>query len=85
MDFLLPKYRVVVELKFVRDSAHAKKIGDELIIDINHYQRHPDCEHLWCVVFDQDHLLTNAEGLKTDLSGKRSTKDGSVQVKVLVL
>jgi hypothetical protein len=84
MDFLLPKYRVVVELKFVRDTAHAKKIGDELIIDINHYQRHPDCEHLWCVVFDQDHLLTNAEGLKNDLSGKRSTKDGSVQVKVLV-
>jgi hypothetical protein len=85
MDFLLPKHRVVVELKFVRDSAHAKKIGDELIIDINHYQRHPDCEHLWCVVFDQDHLLTNAEGLKNDLSCKRSTKDGSIQVKVLVL
>lgn len=85
MDFLLPKYRVVVEVKFVRDSAHAKKIGDELIIDINHYQRHPECEHLWCVVFDRDHLLTNAEGLKNDLGGKRSTKDGSVQVKVLVL
>lgn len=85
MDFLLPKYKVVVELKFVRDGAHAKKIGDELIIDIDHYRRHPDCEHLWCVVFDPNHLLSNAEGLKCDLSGKRSTKDGIVEVKVLVL
>jgi hypothetical protein len=85
MDFLLPKYKVVVELKFVRDSPHAKKIGDELIIDIDHYRRHSDCDHLWCVVFDPDHLLPNAEGLRVDLSGRRITKDGSVQVKVLVL
>ena len=84
MDFLLPKYKVVVELKFVRDN-NAKEIGDELIIDIDHYRRHPDCDHLWCVVFDPDHLLPNAEGLTVDLSGKRTTKDGSVQVKLLVL
>lgn len=85
MDFLLPKHKVVIELKFVRDTSHAKRIGDELIIDINHYQCHPDCEHLWCAVFDQDHLLPNAEGLKTDLNGQRSTKDGEVHVRVLVL
>jgi len=85
MDFLLPKHRLVVELKFVRDRNHAKKIGDELIVDIEHYQRHPDCIHLWCVVFDQDHLLPNAEGLKTDLEGQRSTKDGKVHVRGLVL
>jgi hypothetical protein len=85
MDFLLPKHKTVIELKFVRDRNHAKKIGDELIIDIDHYQRHPDCDHLWCVVFDQDHLMTNAEGFKTDLGGQRSTKDGKVHVKVLVL
>jgi REase_DpnII-MboI len=85
MDFLLPKHKIVLELKFVRDHNHAKKIGDELIVDINHYQLHPDCDHLWCVVFDQDHLLPNSEGLKTDLEGQRSTKDGTVHVRVLVL
>lgn len=85
MDFLLPRHRVVLELKSVRDRNHAKKIGDELIVDIDHYQRHPDCDHLWCVVFDQDHLLPNAEGLKTDLEGQRSTKDGRVDVRVRVL
>jgi hypothetical protein len=84
MDFLLPKHKIVIELKFVRDRNHAKKIGDELIVDVDHYQRHPDCEHLWCVVFDQDHLLLNAEGLRSDLEGLRSTKDGKVHVRVLI-
>jgi hypothetical protein len=85
MDFLLPKHRLVIELKFVRDGIHAKKIGEELIVDIDHYRRHPDCEHLWCVVYDPGHLLVNAEGLKNDLEGERSTKDGKVQVKVIVV
>lgn len=85
MDFLLPKYGIVIELKFVRDKYHAKTIGNELIIDINHYQCHPDCHHLWCVVFDPDHLLPNAEGLKADLEGERATKDGKIQVRVFVL
>jgi len=84
MDFLLPSHRLVLELKFVRDGNHAKKIGDELIIDIDHYRRHPDCGTLWCVVFDPDHLLLNAEGLKNDLEGTRTTKDGTVQVRLLL-
>lgn len=41
MDFLLPAHGLVIELKFVRDRTHAKRIGDELIIDIEHYRVHP--------------------------------------------
>lgn len=85
MDFLLPKHRTVIELKFVRDRQHGKKIGDELIVDIEHYRRHPECDSLWCVVFDQHHFLTNASGLKSDLDGKRSMPDGAVNVRLLVL
>jgi len=85
MDFLLPKYSLVIELKFVRDKAHARKIGDELIVDIAHYHTHPKCDELWCVVFDQDHLITNSEGLKTDLEGERTTNSGKVVVRVFVL
>ena len=85
MDFLLPEHRLVMELKFVRDRAHASKIGDELTIDIDHYRRHPDCATLWCVVYDPGHMLPNAEGLKRDLDGPRSTKDGTVDVRLLVL
>ncbi len=85
MDFLLPVQRIVIELKFVRDRGHAAKIGDELTIDIDHYRKHPDCDTLWCVIYDQDHCLTNAEGLKRDLEGPRTTKEGTVTVNVLVL
>ena len=85
MDFLLPTHSLVIELKFVRDQNHGKRIGDELIIDIEHYRRHPDCKFLWCVIYDPEKLLLNAEGLKTDLDGRRDTPDGTVTVNVLVL
>jgi hypothetical protein len=85
MDFLLPVHALVIETKIVRDRAHAKRIGDDLIIDIEHYRRHPECRALWCVIYDPDHLITNAEGLRTDLQGQRSSKDGHVDVKVFVV
>jgi hypothetical protein len=85
MDFLLPAHSLVIELKFVRDRAHGKRIGNELIVDIEHYRRHPACNNLWCVIYDPDHLLMNAEGLCTDLEGVRKTKDGELVVKVLVM
>jgi hypothetical protein len=85
MDFLLSAYKLVIETKIVRDRAHAKRVGDELIVDIEHYRRHPACSSLWCVIYDPDGLITNAEGLKSDLQGQRSTPDGMVSVRVFVL
>ena len=85
MDFLLPAHELVIETKIVRDRSHAKRIGDELIIDIEHYRRHPGCKTLWCVVYDPDHLITNAQGLKDDLDGQRKSKDGEVTVKTFIL
>ena len=85
MDFLLPAYSLVVEMKIVRDRVHAKKIGEELIIDIEHYKRHPDCKVLWCVIYDPEHFLTNAEGLRSDLEGPHSSKEGNVSVRVFTI
>jgi hypothetical protein len=85
MDFLLPTHKLVIETKIVRDRAHARRVGDELIIDIDHYRKHPACLSLWCVIYDPDHLITNAEGLRTDLQGPRTSPDGTVNVRVFVL
>lgn len=85
MDFLLPTHGIVIELKFVRDRPHARTIGNELIIDIEHYRKHPDCRTLWCVVYDPDALLTNAEGLRKDLEGRRTMADGAIDVRLFVL
>jgi hypothetical protein len=84
MDFLLPEHKLVIELKRVRDNAHAVKIGDELIIDIEHYRRHSECNRLWCVIYDPLHILSNPAGLAADLEGVRKTPDGEVSVAVVV-
>lgn len=84
MDFLLPTHQLVIETKRIRDKSHATKVGDELIIDIEHYRRHPGCDRLWCVIYDQLQLIPNPSGLVADLEGQRSTPDGSVHVRVFV-
>lgn len=84
MDFLLPVHKFVVETKRIRDKSHGAKVGDELIIDIEHYRRHPDCERLWCVVYDPLQMIPNPSGLIADLEGRRSTPDGSVHVRIFV-
>ncbi len=85
MDFLLPAHRLIIETKIVRDRSHAKKVGDELIIDIDHYRKHPDCQRLWCVIYDPDQLITNAGGLKIDLEGSRVIRDQTVDVRLFIL
>lgn len=84
MDFLLPKYDLVIEMKFVRSAAHAKKEGDELIIDVEHYRVHPGCKKLMCVVYDPDSFLPNSESLM-DIEGSRSKEGKTVDVTVLVV
>ena len=54
------------------------------LVDIDHYRKHPSCGILWCVVYDPEHLVRNPESLK-DLEGSRASKDGTVEVKVLVI
>jgi len=85
MDFLLPAHELVIELKLVRDHNHARQIGKELIVDIEHYAVHPGCKHLWCVIYDPDKLISNVAGLVGDLEGERKTPKGSVMVKVEVI
>ena len=82
MDFLLPEHELVLEVKRVRDKNHASKIGDELIIDIEHYRRHDRCSRLWCVIYDPLHLLANPAGLASDLEGTRKTPEGEVAVQI---
>lgn len=84
MDFLLASHRLVIETKRVRDKTHAGRIGDELIVDIEHYRKHTLCDRLWCVVFDPSGFLGNPSAL-LDLEGARTTPDGTVHVRVFVV
>ncbi len=67
MDFLLREYNIVCELKFARNASHARKIVDELTIDIAHYRQHPNCETLYAVVYDPDEHIANQDGFISDI------------------
>jgi hypothetical protein len=80
MDFLIKEIKTVVEAKKARDNLRDKEIGEELTLDIAKYNTHPDCEKLYCFVYDPDGLIRNQKGLESDLSGNKNGLD----VKVLI-
>jgi hypothetical protein len=80
VDFLLKRENIVIEIKKTRPSLRAKEIGDQLIIDIGRYKKHPGCRTLVCFVYDPDFQITNPAELEDDLSGQHDTMDVRVVV-----
>ena len=83
MDFLLKDFKIVIEVKKTRKTLTDKGIGEELIIDIAHYQNHPDCALLICFVYDPERLLSNPKGLESDLVEGNKTEDLSVKIYIV--
>jgi hypothetical protein len=67
MDFLLPEIESVVEIKMTRPSLSTKQLGEQLIVDIAKYKKHPACRTLFCVVYDPEGRITNPRGVENDL------------------
>ncbi|KHS90770.1 hypothetical protein [Pectobacterium brasiliense] len=80
MDFLLKSEKIIIELKKTRRSLKTKEVGEQLIIDIAHYQSHPDCETLVCFVYDPEGKIANPAGVEHDL--EKCTNN--INVKVIV-
>ncbi len=80
LDFLIADHAVVVEVKKTRDTLRTGDLGDQLIVDIARYSRHPDCDRLICFIYDPELLIGNPAGLETDLSGDK----GGLPVHVIV-
>lgn len=85
MDFLLASHSLVIETKLVRDRAHGRRIGDELIIDQDHYRAHPKCSILWCVIYDPEHYIQNSGGLISDLEGISRNDKGEIKTKLFII
>jgi len=64
-----------------RDRLNDKRLGEELIIDIAHYQQRPDCRALVCFVYDQGHHLKNPQALENDLSKRHNELDVRVLIR----
>jgi hypothetical protein len=81
VDFLLKDEQIVIEVKKTRPTLKAKDVGEQLIIDIERYQTHPDCKLLLCFVYDPEGIISNPRGLENDLNRKQ----GRLDVKVLIV
>jgi REase_DpnII-MboI len=79
IDFVLPEYKIAIEVKHVRSEQHSKTVGQELEIDIAHYIVHPSVDQLWIVVYDDLGHVANPRALR-DLSGARTNKQDRLQV-----
>ena len=66
-DFLLKPKQTVIEIKKSRSGMKNKQLGEELTLDIQKYQAHPDCKTLVCFVYDPEARITNPRGLERDL------------------
>jgi len=73
LDFLLKDEKIVIETKMASSSLKDKQIGEQLIIDIERYQAHPDCKILICFVYDPKNFIQNPVGLENDLQRKTDT------------
>jgi len=51
-----------------REGLNDKVVGEQLIIDIANYKKHPNCKQLFCFVYDPDGRIRNPRGLEIDLS-----------------
>lgn len=71
-DFLLKNEKIIVEVKKTRDKLKDKELGEQLILDKEHYHVHPDCKTLICFIYDPDGLISNPNGLINDLSETNS-------------
>ena len=67
-DFLLKNEQIIIELKKSRSGLRAKQVGEQLIVDSQRYQVHPDCKRIICFVYDPEGFIANPKGIENDLS-----------------
>lgn len=81
MDFLINDCKSAIEVKFAKHTHKENKIGEELLSDIAKYSEYPECQSLYCFIYDPDYCICNPKGLEDDLNKNSSEK---LRVKVFV-
>lgn len=80
-DFLLPEINTIIEIKKTRQSMSTKELGEQLIIDIVKYKKHPQCRRLICFVYDPEGRVNNPRGIEIDLSDC----DSEIDVRTIIV
>lgn len=80
VDFLLPKEKIIVEAKMMRDSLSQKEVINQLIIDCGRYSNHPSVNTLVCLIYDPNGKCQNPAAIENDIQSSGSR----LNVKVIV-
>jgi hypothetical protein len=75
MDFLIRDAGVAVEVKVTRQGRGERQIKQELLVDINDYQRHSSVQTLIAVVYDIAATFSNSTGFERDMTSRRDALD----------
>jgi hypothetical protein len=84
IDFVIRSIQTVIEVKYVRDDLHARKIADELKIDFECYHERPECVQFVGLVFDPQQRIVDPVQFSNELSGLRQKRSHSFTVSILV-
>jgi len=67
VDFLVADHGVILEAKMTRAGLADKRLGEQLTLDLAHYQKRSECDALVFFVYDPARQLKNPAGLRKDL------------------
>ncbi|MCP4230356.1 MAG: hypothetical protein GY771_09445 [bacterium] len=80
IDIVIPSIKTVIEIKYIRDENHAKKIANELKIDLESYHTHTSCKNLFIMIHDPDAHIQDPKQICDGLSGTRKKGDAEFEV-----
>jgi CheY-like chemotaxis protein len=84
IDFVVKGLETVIEVKMIRSKEHARRLADELDVDIRNYHTHPACKRLICFVYDPKRLISDPRRVEKDLSGETTQKGKTINVTIIV-
>jgi ParB/RepB/Spo0J family partition protein len=67
LDFVIRDHCIIIEIKYVRDEVHAKKIRDELLIDYPLYQKSEYGKTIINYIYDPNDYITNQDLFRKEL------------------
>jgi len=66
--FVAPRDRIIIEVKKTRQGVGAKEIAAQLEHDTQYYWTHPDCQIVFCFVYDPEARVGDPYGLEKKLT-----------------
>lgn len=66
-DFILKNHNVVIEVKYVRDKEHSKKVADEITVDVRRYLDMVKGAALIAYIYDPNNFIDNRQLWKKEL------------------